>query len=94
MKKKIIFSDVSDIIMEELSIHFDKTGIDPSSFDEDTDLFKCGLIDSLDFLELIEVLEKNHALLFDFSNVLDLNISILKVFINEVVRQNIQLNDS
>ena len=88
MKKALTFSDVRDVIIGELSRYFDKAGIDSSSFEDEEDLFKSGIIDSLDFLELIEVLAEKHGLDFDLSKVMDPNISTMKILVNEGIRQN------
>ena len=89
MKIELTYENIKDIILTKLTSNFSRDGIELIDVEDDTDLFKTGLIDSLDFIELIEALEENHGLIFDFSRILDPEISILKVLVNEVLRQNI-----
>ena len=88
MSQQLNFSEVRDIILGELLPYFDKAGIDPSSFDNDHDLLKSGLMDSLDFLDLVESIEENNGLTFDFTNVKEPDISRLECFLDEIIRQN------
>jgi len=88
MNSKLSFHSARKIIFGELLPYCDKKGIDPSSIDSDHDLLRSGLIDSLDFLELIEAIEENNGLTFDFSKVEVPDISRLECLINELVRQN------
>lgn len=88
MTRNLDFSTVKAIVMGELSPYFDKTGIDREYFDIGQDLLKSGLIDSLDFLDLIEAIEANHDLTFDLAEVTEPSISKLECLVNEIVYQN------
>jgi acyl carrier protein len=88
MKNNILFDDVKSAILKLLNTNLIKFGIEPEEVSNDIDLLQSGIIDSLGFLDLIESLEEDHDLSIDLSKMLDPNLSVMSVFIKEILKQN------
>ena len=82
------YKNLKMLLLTELSNHLVKVGLQPTEVGDEMDLLKSGVIDSLDFIILVESLEEKHGLIFDFSRVSEPDISVMKVFITEILKQN------
>ncbi len=79
---------VRKIILSEIEPKLSKFHIRATEVKDNFDLLETGVLDSLDFLELIEILESKHKLKIDFSELIDPEISRFDVLIRGIVEQN------
>lgn len=88
MKKIVHYENVRDNILEVIEGKLDKVGIVPSEVKDSLDLLQSGILDSLDFFELIDTLEEDYDLTVNLAEMVDPDIAKLGVFIREIVQQN------
>jgi len=90
MKNNLNYDSIKDLLLEELSENFSTAGVKLEEAMDNIDLLRDGIIDSMEFIELIEILEGKYHLSIDLSKMTETNISEFDVFIKEILLQNNQ----
>jgi len=90
MKNNLNYDAIKGLLLEELSENFSTANIKLEETMDNIDLLRDGIIDSMEFIELIEILEERYDLCIDLSKMTETNISEFDVFIKEILLQNNQ----
>jgi len=84
--------DIRGFILEHLKSSFEDNGIDIESIEEDFDLMKMGIIDSLGFIQLVGAIEEHFNIEIDFEELDADQLTVMETLCNYIAEKAIEKN--